>query len=177
LGVQRYVLLVREDDAPERCILLDAKEAQPSALARVLTVGQREWKSEADRVVHLQCRMQAVAPALLQAAIIGATPFIVRELQPTEDRLALAAACDRPRRLRSAIRAMARTTAWAQLRSSGRQGSATADDLIALSRSRSWRLALINCARRYQRVVERDWRRFVVAYEAGMLDPTPQIRR
>jgi uncharacterized protein (DUF2252 family) len=174
LGVQRYVLLVSVDGAPERCILLDAKEARPSALARVVPVAQQTWESEAARVVQLQHRMQAVTPALLQAAKIGETPFILRELQPTEDRLSLAAACDRPRRLRSAMRSMAQTTAWAQLRSSGREGSATADDLIALSRSRAWRLALINYARRYQRTVERDWRRFVVAHEDGVLDPVPR---
>jgi uncharacterized protein (DUF2252 family) len=172
LGIRRYVLLVRDDDTPEKYILLDAKEARPSTLARYATIRQRTWENEADRVVQLQYRMQAVTPALLQAATIGATPFIVRELQPMEDRLSLADACDRPRRLRGAMRAMARTTAWAQLRSGGRQGSTTADDLIELSHSRAWRLAIINYARRYQHTVERDWRRFVVAHEDGLLDPS-----
>jgi uncharacterized protein (DUF2252 family) len=172
LGIRRYVLLVRDDEVPEKCILLDAKEARPSVLARSAGIEQRAWESEADRVVQLQHRMQAVAPALLRAATIGGTPFIVRELQPTEDRLSLADACDSPRRLRGAMRSMAHTTAWAQLRSSGREGSATADDLIALSRSRAWRLALLNYARRYQHTVERDLRRFVVAHEDGLLDPS-----
>jgi uncharacterized protein (DUF2252 family) len=173
LGIRRYVLLVRDDDVPEKYILLDAKEACPSTLARFAAIRQRTWETEADRVVRLQYRMQAVTPALLQAVKIGGTPYILRELQPTEDRLSLAAACDRPHHLRGAMRAMARTTAWAQLRSSGREGSATADDLIKLSRSRAWRLAMINYARRYQHTVERDWRGFVAAHEDGLLDPRP----
>jgi uncharacterized protein (DUF2252 family) len=161
LGYRRYVMLVQEDETPKKYRLVDAKEARPSALARFVGIDEREWENEADRVVQLQRRMQAVTPALLQAATIEETPFIVRALQPTEDRLSLVAARDHPRRLRGAIRAMADTAAWAQLRSSGREGSATADDLIALSRSRAWQLAVINYARRYQRTVEHDWRQFV----------------
>ena len=171
LGNRRYVMLVQEADARRKYHLVDAKEARPSSLARFDGIHQRAWANEADRVVQLQRRLQAVTPALLQAASIEGRPYIVRSLQPTEDRLSLADARGNPRRLRSAARDMADTTAWAQLRSSGREGSASADDLIVLSSSRAWRLAVINYARRYQRTVESDWRNFTAAFEKGKLDP------
>jgi uncharacterized protein (DUF2252 family) len=172
LGYRRYVMLVQEDEATKKYLLVDAKEARPSSLARFAGIDERKWENDADRVVQLQHRMQAVTPAHLQAANIEERPFVVRALQPTEDRLSLVAARGHPRRLRGAMRDMADTTAWAQLRSSGREGSATADDLIALSSSRAWRLAVINYARRYQHTVERDWRRFVVTLEDGILNPS-----
>lgn len=170
LGLRRYVMLVRENDGPQRYILVDAKEARPSSLAGVAITHDRAWDNEADRVVQLQHRMQAVPPALLQAVSIGKMPLTVRQLQPTEDRLALLTARHSPRHLRGAIQAMATTTAWAQLRSSGREGSATADDLIALSRSRRWRVALLSYARRYQRIVDRDWREFAAAPENRIVE-------
>lgn len=161
LGSHRYVMLVREAGSPKRYELVDAKEARPSSLARFGGIKQRTWKTEGERVVELQQRMQAVTPALLQAATIQRRSFILRALQPTADRLSLLSAHGHPRRLRGAIRDMADTTAWAQLRSSGREGSATADELIALSSLQSWRREVIDYARSYQRTVERDWREFV----------------
>jgi uncharacterized protein (DUF2252 family) len=164
LGIHRYVLLVQEEERRERRILLDVKEARPSALAPYAGVEQRTWATEADRVVQLQHRMQAVSPALLQAATIGGVAYIVRELQPMEDRLSLATASDRPRRVRGALKSMARIVAWAQLRSSGRGGSATADELIAFAATRGWQQGLIDYARRYQRTADADWHRFVAAH-------------
>jgi uncharacterized protein (DUF2252 family) len=167
LGIHRYVLLVSEEDRPERRILLDVKEARPSALAPFASVPQPTWASEAERVVQLQHRMQAVSPALLQAANIGGVAYVVRELQPTEDRLSLATASDRPRRLRGALKSMARVVAWAQLRSSGRGGAATADELIAFAATRGWQQGLIDYARRYQRTANADWRRFVTRLDSS----------
>ena len=171
LGIHRYVLLVEEEDRRERRMLLDVKEAQPSAFAPYAGVEQRAWATEAERVVQLQHRMQAVSPALLQAATLGGVAYIVRELQPTEDRLSLDAASNRPRRLRGALKAMARTVAWAELRSSGRGGSATADELIAFAATRGWQQGLIDYARRYHRTVDHDWRQFVAAHDGGALEP------
>jgi hypothetical protein len=56
---------------------------------------------------------------------------------------------------------MAHLTAWAQLRSSGRQGSAVADDLIAFAEESKWQRPLIDYGRLYADKVERDYRAFV----------------
>src|SRR5262249_7003240 len=88
LGIRRYIVLVRGGVHGEA--LIDVKEARPSALAPFLPTPQPIWRSEAERVVAVQRWVQAVSPALLGPVRIGRTSFVVRELQPTEDRLDLA---------------------------------------------------------------------------------------
>ena len=161
LGLDRYVVLVRGDGGPEGNAIIDAKWPAPSSLARFGNVGQPRWKSEPDRVVAVQQRMQGTTPALLDAVKIGSGGYVLRELQPSKDRLTLKDARGRPGRLRSVISTMAHVSAWAQLRSSGRQGSAVADDLIAFADDSSWQRPLIDYGRLYASKVERDYKAFV----------------
>ena len=56
---------------------------------------------------------------------------------------------------------MAHVTAWAQLRSGGRQGSAVADDLIAFANDSGWQRPLVDYGRLYADKVERDYEAFV----------------
>jgi uncharacterized protein (DUF2252 family) len=165
LGLDRYVVLVRGDGGRDGNALLDAKQEAPSCLARFERVRQPPWKSEPDRVVSIQQRMQAIAPAMLDAVRIGRGGYVLRELQPTSDRLSLEDARGNSRHLRSAAKAMGRVTAWAQLRSSGRQGSATADDLISFAGASGWERRLIDYGRSYAAQVEVDYKQFVAARE------------
>jgi uncharacterized protein (DUF2252 family) len=161
LGLERYVVLVRGDGGRDGNAILDAKQAAPSTLASFGKFQQPEWKSEADRIVAIQQRMQAIAPALLHAKKIGRGGYVLAELQPIKDRLTVKDAKGDPRHLRSAAKAMGRVTAWAQLRSSGRQGSATTDDLIAFAGARGWKQRLIDFGRSYATQVRRDYKQFV----------------
>ena len=147
LGLERYIVLVQGDGGRDGNALLDVKQAAPSCLASFERVRQPKWKSEADRVVAIQKRMQAIAPALLHAEKIGRGGYVLRELQPSNDRLSLKDARGNQHHLRSAAKSMGRVTAWAQLRSSGRQGSAPADDLIAFAGASGWKRRLIDYAR------------------------------
>jgi uncharacterized protein (DUF2252 family) len=161
LGLERYIVLVQGDGGRDGNALLDVKQAAPSSLARFERVRQPKWKSEADRVVAIQKRMQAIAPALLHAKKIGRGGYILHELQPSNDRLSLKDARGNQHHLRSAAKAMGRVIAWAQLRSSGRQGSATADDLIEFAGASGWRRGLIDYGRSYETQVRQDYKRFV----------------
>jgi uncharacterized protein (DUF2252 family) len=163
LGLARYVVLVRGDGGRDGNALLDAKEAAPSSLARFQKSRQPTWPSEADRIVSVQQRMQAIAPALLHAKKIGHGGYILRELQPTSDRLSLKDARGDARHLRSAAKSMGRLTAWAQLRSSGREGSATTDDLIEFAEAGGWKRRVIEYGRLYATEVGRDYKEFVAA--------------
>jgi uncharacterized protein (DUF2252 family) len=165
LGLDRYVVLVRGDGGRDGNALLDAKEEAPSCLAKFERVRQPPWKSEPDRVVSIQQRMQAIAPAMLDAVRIGRGGYVLRELQPTSDRLSLEDARGNSRHLRSAAKAMGRVTAWAQLRSSGRQASATADDLISFAGESGWERRLIDYGRSYAAQVEVDYKQFVATRE------------
>ncbi len=104
--------------------------------------------------------MEAVAPALLQSAIMAGTPYILKELQPSEDRLSLEEWNGKISRLENIVATMARVSAWSQLRGSGRQGSAIADELIAWAERGNWQGPLLKYAQAYSKQVEADWKSF-----------------
>jgi len=169
LGVPRYVALVRGRGDPNRNALIDFKKAVPSAAAQALPqYEQPRWSTEAARVVGVQDVCQAASPAFLSAMMLGDTPFIVRELQPVEDRVALAPLAQRINRLDETLRAMAKLAAYAQLRSAGRMGAAAVDDLIAFGhelqqRPRRW----LEAARAADAANSAHFATFRAAWQAG----------
>lgn len=167
LGVDRYVILVEGKGSPDANYLLDLKQALPSSLAPQLKPSQPKWHSEAERVVTVQRRMQAVSPAFLKAVQMNGASYVLRGLQPTEDRVALTDWNGRLERLERVLQTMGQLTAWAQLRSSGRQGSANADELIAFGEKRRWPERLLNLANDSTQQVRRDWKLFAKAYDKG----------
>jgi uncharacterized protein (DUF2252 family) len=169
LGVQRYVVLVEGKGSPDDNYLLDLKEARPTALAPYVPCRQPRWGNEAERVVTIQDRMQAVAPALLHAVTMERKGFILRELQPSEDRLTLADCGGRMGKLKSVIRTMGKVTAWSQLRSAGRQGSAIADELIAFGGRSGWQGDVLEYAQSYAPQVTADWQAFRKAAVKGAI--------
>jgi uncharacterized protein (DUF2252 family) len=173
LGVERYVVLVEGKGSPDDNYLLDLKEARPTALAPFVPCRQPRWANEAERVVTIQDRMQVVAPALLHAVTMKKKGYILRELQPSEDRLTLTDCGGRMNRLESVMRTMGKVTAWSQLRSAGRQGSAIADDLIAFAGRSGWQKDVLAYAQSYARQVTADWQAFKKAAEKGAV-PQPQ---
>ena len=160
LGVERYAILVEGKGSPDRNYLLDLKEARPSALLPALACAQPAWKTEAERVVTVQRRTQAVSPALLQAVELGDKSFVLRELQPVEDRLALDHWQRKIGRLERAITTMAQVLAWAHLRGSGRQGAAIPDAVVDFGRERRWAEQALGYADQYATKVARDWQEF-----------------
>jgi uncharacterized protein (DUF2252 family) len=167
LGVERYVILIEGKGSPDKNFLLDLKAAQPSAWRASLTVAQPAWSTEADRVVSIQKRVQAISPALLQAVEIGSTSYVLRELQPVEDRLSLSQRNGKLRRLEGVTATMGGVTAWAHLRSSGRQGASVADSFIEFAKQSSWRRRVLEYAEHYGTQVRREWRSFCKAINAG----------
>jgi uncharacterized protein (DUF2252 family) len=169
LGVDRYVILVQGKGSPDGNYLLDLKQSLPSSLAPHLKAVQPRWKTEAHRIVALQRRLQAVSVAFLQPVFVGEVPYVLRGLQPSEDRVEL----DRSRQsmgaLRQLVGTMGRIVAWAQLRSSGREGSATADELIDFGQRKKWRESLLDAAQDCAAQVRADSATFDVAYDDGAI--------
>jgi uncharacterized protein (DUF2252 family) len=167
LGVDRYAILVEGKGSPDGNYLLDLKQALPSSLTPHLDIAQPEWASEAERVVTVQRRMQAISPAFLQAVTMGRKSYILRGLQPTEDRVALTEWHGKLERLECVLETMGKLVAWSQLRSSGRQGSATADELIAFGEKARWPRQLREAAQESTKQVRRDWKTYCKAYDQG----------
>ena len=167
LGVNRYVILVAGKGSPNSHYLLDLKQTLPSSVAPHQPSSQPKWPSEAHRVVETQRRMQAVSVALLQPVRFDNASYVVRELQPLEDRVVLDHTHNTLDELKSVVTNMGQMLAWAQLRSSGRQGSAIADDLIAFGVREKWKAKLLISARSCATQVVKDSITFNLSYDAG----------
>ena len=144
---------------------------KPSALLPYLTVPQPKWKSEAHRVVALQRRVQAVSMAFLQPLRIGKQSYVLRALQPSEDRVTLDRSSQTMKELERVLGVMGRLTAWDQLRSAGREGSATADELIAFGQRKKWRKQLLDVSKDCAAQVWQDWQTYSQAYDDKAFKP------
>ena len=165
LGVERFVLLVEGKGSPDANYLLDLKQALPSTLVPHLEARQPRWENEAQRVVCLQQRVQAISPAFLRPVVIDGVAYILKGLQPAEDRVALDLWHGHFDRLRGLMTTLGEIVAWAELRSAGRQGSASADELIDFGGRKKWRSKMVALARACQKQVDRDWREFCAAFD------------
>jgi uncharacterized protein (DUF2252 family) len=170
LGVDRYVILVEGKGSPDGNFLIDLKEALPSSLAPHLHTPQPNWQSEAQRVVEVQRRNQAVSQAFLHAVDFNQRSYVLRSLQPSEDRVALSDWNGKLPRLEEVVNSMAELSAWAHLRSGGRQKSSIADDLIAFGNRRDWQLPLIGIATGCEAQVQVDWKAYCEAYDRGAFE-------
>jgi len=175
LGVERYIVLVEGKGSPDANYLLDLKQALPSSLAPHLKkTAQPAWESEAHRVVALQRRMQAVSMAFLHPIVTRKSSYVLRGLQPSEDRVSLDVNRTRPADIRAVLDDMGQLMAWAQLRSAGRQGSAIADALVDFGASaKSWRADLLDAAQQCAAQVAKDWAVYCEAYDAGAMVTRP----
>ncbi|MDB5907343.1 MAG: hypothetical protein JWP34_1457 [Massilia sp.] len=169
LGLERYVILVRGKGDPDGNYLLDLKRAQASSLVPHLRQPQPDWATQAQQIVGVQDRMQAVTMRFLHALGEGEPSYVLRALQPSEDRVTLDRTRSSMADIAEVLRTMAKVTASAHLRSSGRDGSAIADSLIGFGHRKIWRSALLGIAMDCAEQVERDWDSYCKAYDAGAL--------
>ncbi len=172
LGVKRYILLVEGKGSPDNNFLLDLKQARPSVIG-----DQPVWHSQAERIVTIQRRVQAIAPAFLHAVDVDDESYVLRELVPGEDRVRLEAYVNRPAALEQLVVTEANVMAWGQLRASGRQGAAIADELIAFGRDTSWRQKMLAYARDYAERVKRDQSEFAKELAGAVPEKTQKVAK
>jgi uncharacterized protein (DUF2252 family) len=167
LGVDRFVILVQGKGSPDRNYLLDLKQALPSSLAPHLKLAQPAWRTQAERVVAVQRRMQAVPMAFLHPVVFNDRAYVLRALQPSEDRVALSGkrrnAVDRDQ----LVATLGRLVAWAQLRSACRDGAAGADELIDFGRRKKWQDQLLSASRDCAAQVTQDAAAYDQAFDDG----------
>jgi len=163
LGIERYVLLVEGKGSPDDNYLLDLKKSLPSSLAPYIIWEQPKWKSEADRIVSIQKRSQAMPIAFLHSVATEKDSFVLRELQSTlspTDHLKIGKWDNKLPHSEELMRALGRVVAWSHLRSSGRQGSAIADQLIDFASKAKWKDEVMEYAKKYSQQVHQDWKEF-----------------
>ena len=165
LGLERYLILIEGKGYPNGSYLMDLKAARSSCLQPYLPTLQPLWTSEAHRIVEIQSRIQESPPAMLNVLTDPNQTdpnqtYVLRELQPTADRLDLNTIPRSPKQLKALIETLASIVAWGHLRSGGRQRSAIADDLVAFGIDLSWQVDLLDYAMQYTQQVRCDQREF-----------------
>jgi len=165
LGVERYALLVKNRHT-KKCYLLDMKEARPSSLAKHVDIKQPKWKHEAERVITIQTRMEFCQPALLRPVFYNKKWFVLKELQPVQNKVDLTLAKGKLKKLEDIIHPMARLAAYAHLRSTGRQGSSTADELAEAVSRPKWLNQRIELAKELAAQTHKDYKNFL-QYKIG----------
>ena len=172
LGVERYVLLVEGMGSPDACYLLDLKQARPSALELPLRrrkLALAESGNQASRVVTVQKRMQAVSHAFLEAVMMDDRAFVLRDLQPEEDRVDIAAWDGKSKRLDQVARTLGAILGWDQLRAAGQQGAASVDRLQAFAEGTAWMDELLDAAGHMRDVTQHQWQAFKLARQERLL--------
>jgi len=196
LGLPRFAILIRvaANKAGERMLstegdllLLDLK-FQPGSVMAAQLKKQPRFASEAERVVAIERRLQAMNPAFLTSiqlngiqapGMAAGGTYTLRELQPEADKLDLheirAEAGLDFTELQQAVDMMGRLTAWAQLRSAGRQGSAEADALIDFGGRSGWVSDLLAAGEGVAALQRASWQaaRGWLLAEAERLAPDP----
>ena len=167
LGVDRFAILVQGKGSPDGNYLLDLKQALPSSLLPKLKLAQPKWQSEAHRVVALQQRSQAVSMAFLQPVFFAGAAYVLRALQPSEDRINVNAPHRPASELAQLAAALGQLVAWGQLRSAGRQGSAIADQLIDFGQRKKWKAELLATSLDCAVQIHQDAAAFNAAYDDG----------
>jgi uncharacterized protein (DUF2252 family) len=168
VGVKRYLFLLKSLNTKNKYLLLDMKQARASSLQPYVKGKQPKWLSEADRVTSVQQRMQNTLPALLGTTIFRGDPYVLQEMQPTEDSINFEQIKDEYRDIYQVIDEMAILTASAQLRSGGRQGSAIADELIAFGKNGQWQDNALQYSLNYTKRVKQDYKEFIKGYKKGI---------
>jgi uncharacterized protein (DUF2252 family) len=168
LGLDRYLILVTGKGSPNRNYLLDFKQQPDSALQPYLTTPQPQWTNQAMRVMRAQQMVQSSPPALLAAIPQSGgyvneyhnSSYLLRELQPTADKLSLEATAHKLSHLSKSIDIMAQITASAHLHSSGKLGAATAEESIAFGSNLDWQQEVLIYAKNYAEQVRVDYHNF-----------------
>jgi hypothetical protein len=98
--------------------------------------------------------------AFLHSVKLAGVPFVLKALQPSEDKIAMGEWCRTLDRLKDVAATMGRILAWDQLRASGRSGSASADDLIAFAQRDDWAAGMLDAATEMTLTTQQQWKIF-----------------
>lgn len=161
LGVERYIALCH-NTLPDKPILLDVKEARESCVMDYFDLKQPAWENTAHRINSVQPLVQDTPPALLDHWTIGEKHYVIKELQPSQDKLDLIALSHKAHKFDGTIQVMADIAASAHLRATGRYKADTGDDLIEFV-SRLNPKEILEYSFHYAKKVRQDYKEFLAA--------------
>lgn len=167
IGVKRYLFLMENKTDPVKKKLIDIKQALPSSILNYTNLPQPAWKNEAERVINIQKMMQYVSPAFISSFQFQNDWYVVKELQPTADKVSIDHAAKQPEHAENYVSDLGILTAAAQLRSSGKNNVATAEELQQFATDESWVNILTEWSSYYAGQVKNDYSIFLEAWKGG----------
>jgi uncharacterized protein (DUF2252 family) len=167
VGINRYCFLFQPLDNTNDYKLIDMKEARPSSLSKYIPYQQPSWTTEAKRIYFVQKFMQNNNPELLSTTRFKKSSYVIRELQPSSDKIDFKKIKEQHEDIRQVINDMAMLTASAHIRVSGRKGAAVADDLMLFGNKKGWQKKLIRLSKAYSEQVKEDYKIFLERYSDG----------
>ena len=167
IGICRYCFIFRHLKKEKSYLLLDMKEVTASSLLPYTTIQQPNWLNEGERICTIEGYMQNNSPALLGGTKFKNVDYMIRELQPSSDKIDFQLIKNSNKNLSRVIIDMAILTASAQLRSAGRKGSATPDDLIAFGENTGWQNEILDFSKKYNIEVKKYYNEYLNGYTKG----------
>jgi len=167
LGQKRFLFLLKSTNKKDDYLLIDMKQAFASALTPFITTGQPKFENEAERIISVQKRMQHVSASLLSTSTFQGEHYVMQELQPVKDTIKFKLLKEDYRNMYQVIDDMGVLTASSQLRSSGMDGTATKDELMAFAADDQWQQKLLNIATEQAALVAADFGAYLQDYRNG----------
>jgi uncharacterized protein (DUF2252 family) len=170
IGVNRYLALATDTSVNKKYLLV-IKQALSSSLQKLIAEKQPAWTNDAQRINQVQYRMQHVTPGGLGSLSFRNDWYIVKWVQPEADKVSLDSFLAQPEEQQMLMDTIGCLTASAQLRSSGRDGSAIADEMIRFGSEQDWIKPLLAFAGAYAAQVKKDYEEYCVDYDKGYFKP------
>lgn len=115
----------------------------------------------------MQHLIQSIPLAHLTALDVRDKSYVLKELQPSEDRLDLKSWRGDLNNLQDIMRSLAQVTAWAHLRGCGRLGAASVEELGKFVGGAKWQAPLLKLAEKSAVRVVAQWKSYCDAYDEG----------
>ncbi len=167
IGVRRYACLLENEKKPKRKLIIDIKQALPSCILNYADLQQPSWNNEAARVIGVQEIMQHVSPAFLSTFLYKEVWYVVKELQPTADRISIDNTVKQFSSTQQYLVDLGMLAAAAELRGTGRKKAATADELKEFAIDDNWSSPLLEWCAEYASQVKKDYKTFYAAWKDG----------
>ena len=167
LGVERYIVLIAGNTGKHR--LIDMKKTGASALSPYLSTKQTKWHNEAYRVATIQSHSQAMPPALLKPTYDPTNAYLIKELQPTQDRLNLSLWNGELNKLENAFETMAEVVAWSHLRNAAYLNADTRETFMRFGADVGlWQTQAIDIAKEAANQTVSQWLEYKKAYATDL---------
>lgn len=160
LGLPRYLVLLHSKEKNDTFIL-DLKTARASALEKYTKIEQPKWKNQAERICFVQDTLQYNAPDLLESWHLETTDFVVRNYQPSEDKIDWFSIGNKSKNIKNIIIDFAKLLAWSQIRVSGKNGAENMEDIIKFIEKNDSKTELLAFSLAYSKKVVASFEEFI----------------